>query len=142
MLKIKDLQAALADKLKLQTDLDAANQKVKDLEAQLGQANDTARMEKERADTLQVQIDEANSTIDQLNGKVTTLEGNQKNVSQQTIEKLHELGVPATELPSSTKTGQDDEEILATYQNLKGGERTAFLRKNRAALERAAAAKK
>ena len=133
MLKLSELRAALADKAALQGKLDEAT-------AALTKAQADLATETTRANALQKQIDEANAAIEGLNGKVATLEGEKKTVSQAAVEKLHELGVPAAELPKSKAPGTDDADLLARYQSLTGREKTQFFRDNRVALERAVAA--
>jgi chromosome segregation ATPase len=142
MLNLAALKTAVADKAELQRKLDEATVNLTTAQADLATAQAAATAEKTRADALQAQIDEANTTISELTGKVTTLETEKKTVSQAAVEKLHELGVPAAELPKSKTPGNDDADILARYQSLTGGEKTAFFRANRAALERAAAQQK
>lgn len=139
-LKLADLKNALADKNKLSSDLATANERISQLEQQLSESQGSSQAQKERADGLQHQIDEANKTIEQLSGKVTTLEAQKKTISQATVEKLHELGVPASELPKNTLASQEsDESIYKQWKALNGAEKTEYFRKNIQALERYAA---
>ena len=86
--------------------------------------------------TLEGQIEEANLALEASQEKVASLEEEKKTVSQAAAEKLHELGVPAAELPKAATPGEDDAALYERYRTLKGAERTAFLRKNREALTR------
>lgn len=140
MLKLDQLKTALTDKKKLSEDLEAAQTKITQLEGELATAQQSATAEKTRADELQAQIEQVNSTLEELNGKVTTLETEKKTLSQATVEKLHELGVPAAELPQAGTTPvNDDQAVYEKWQSLTGGEKTKFFRENIAALERYAA---
>lgn len=134
MLKLAELKAALTDKATLQQNYDQALKDIEAIRLELKTAQDLAATEKTRADGLQLQIDEANNTITQLTSQVGTLQQTQKTVSEQTIEKLHELGVAANELPQATNPGQTGEDLHAQYQALNGREKTAFFRKHKAAL--------
>jgi len=99
MLRLADLKTALADKAELTRQLAEATANLSTAQADLVTAQAEAAAEKTRADGLQAQIEEANTALAELNGKVTNLEAEQKTVSQAAVEKLHELGVPAAELP-------------------------------------------
>ncbi len=139
MLKLSELRAALADKTALQTQLSEVTANLTTAQTDLATAQATATAEQARADGLQAQIDEANTVIEGLKGTVTTLQAEKKTVAQATVEKLHEMGVPAAQLPKAAAVGTDDADLLVRYQALTGREKTSFFRANRDALERAAA---
>lgn len=142
MLKISELKTAFEAKQKLLAELQIANDQIASLTQSLTESQATAASEKERADALQAQIDEANQTIESLNGKVTGLESERKTVSQAAVEKMHELGVAVSEVPKTVDPTKTDEELLAHYQGLTGREKTLFFREKKAVLQRAAAASK
>lgn len=136
MLKLKELQAALSDKVALQGKLDAALAEIGVLKTDLQTSQDLATAETSRAAALAAEIAEANTSIGSLNGKVADLEAGKKTLAATTVEKLHELGVPAAELPSASTAGADDEATYSEWKSLSGGEKTKFFRENRAALAR------
>lgn len=133
MLKLSDLRSALADKAKLSEDLATALAKITTLEADILAAN-------AKSDAFSLEIAEANTLIESLNGKVATLEGEKKTVADATIETIAELGIAAKDLPKSGGTVVDDKAIYDGWKALTGGEKQAYFRENRAALDRYAAA--
>lgn len=116
MLKLAELRTALADKAELQRKLDEVNANLTTAQADLATAQAEATAQKSRADELQAQIDEANAAIADLTGKVTTLETEKKTVAQTAVEKLHELGVPAAELPKVGDPASTEAKILTRAQ--------------------------
>ena len=142
-LNLSALKTALTDKQQLQADLQTAQEKITSLESQLATAQAEATAEKERANALQLQIDEANATIEGLNGKVGTLEKEKKTVAQSTVEKLSELGVPAAELPEGgSLNAPDDADIYTTWKGMTGPEKIKYRQENAEALARYAASQK
>lgn len=140
MLKLKELQAAVTDKVTLQGKLDAALTEIGVLKTDLQTSQDLATAETARAEALAGEIASANTSIEQLTGQVADLEKGKKTLAASTVEKLHELGVPAAELPSASTAGADDEATYAEWKSLSGGEKTKYFREHRAALGRFAAA--
>lgn len=140
MLKIADLQAALADKKDLTEKLALATARVGELEASAATlAESIAALTGER-DTLLADLGAAREIITGHVARIGELEANATTVSQATVERLHELGVPAGELPSNTPAASSDnadEALLEKYNSLTGAEKTTFLRANKAALLRA-----
>ena len=132
MLKLSDLRTALADKAKLSEDLATALAKITTLEADILAAN-------AKADAFSLEIAEANTLIESLNGKVTALETEKKTVADSTIETIAELGIAAKDLPKTTGTVVDDKAIYDGWKALTGGEKQAYFRDHRAALDRYAA---
>ncbi len=120
MLNLADLKAALASKDKLTTDLTASKAEVDRLVKALAEAEKTAGDEKTRADGLQSQLEAGQKTIDELTGKVTTLETSSKTVSENVLETVAKLGIPAAELPANTlEQGSSAEELRAQYAKIK-----------------------
>lgn len=136
MLNLDKLRTALTDKVALQERLDAAETELTALRADLETARASLASTGEKVTVLEAQIEEANAALEASQGKVASLEAEKKSVSQAAAELLHELGVPAAELPKAATPGEDDAAVYERYQTLRGAEKTAFLRKNREALTR------
>lgn len=130
MLKLADLKTALADKAELQRKLDEATANLSTAQADLIAAQAEAAAEKTRADGLQAQIEEANTALAEATAKVTTLEAAQKTVSQAAVEKLHELGVPAAELPKGNLDPAKVDNVVtrAEFDALSVDAKNAFFR--------------
>lgn len=137
MLNLDKLRTALTDKVALQEKLTAAETELTTLRADLKTAKASLASLAEKDAAQQAQIDEANTELEAAQGKVSSLEAEKKTVSQAAVEKLHELGVAAGDLPKgATPSGDDDGALYERYQTLKGAEKTAFLRTHRDALTR------
>lgn len=130
MLKLADLKAALADKATLQSKLDEATANLTTAQTDLAAAQSALAAETACAADLQTQIEEANKAIEGLNGTVATLEGEKKTVSQAAVEKLHELGVPAAELPKGVTDPAKQDKVItrAEFDALSVDDKNAFFR--------------
>jgi len=90
---------------------------------------------------LNSELAELRAGRDQLASTVASLEDRQSNVAAGVIDAMASIGVPPGELPASQGEDASDDALLSKYESLTGGEKTEFLRKNRAALRRAASAR-
>jgi chromosome segregation ATPase len=139
MIKFSDFQAAIADKNALLSEVASLKESI----ASLTGERDTLAGELADAvsahEVLKGERDGIELALNEARGEIAQLQASAKTVADATVEKLHELGVPAAELPAAAAAGEEDEALLERYQGMQGAERTAFFRGNRAALERAAA---
>lgn len=117
-------KAKLAKKAKgANADLDAANARIAELEAENKK--------------LQAKADQGEA----LAKRVADLEQESTTVSQQAASIAATHHVEEDDLPPSTPEGNSPEDLEAQLSELKGAERHAFIRKHRAAIEKAARTK-
>jgi len=141
---LADLRSAFSSKQTLTADLQAAQGQILTLTSERDAARTEASNEKQRANGLQAQLDQATTEINQLTAQVTGLRGEARDASARAQETLNQLGVPAAELPPSASGTEiaDASSIFASWVNAKGTEKQAIYAKNKDVIHAEAARRK